>query len=235
MRRGIGGGEFEPAEERRDRELTLGPAMLLALAFGLLLLCGVFFGLGYAAGRRSPAPAVAAGALPAAGQPIAAQTAGSLSKPPAAGLIPSAPQQTAVAELPQPSAADGSPAGNPLTSYGGVGAGSNAPSGQPLVRPALSPQANGPQPASTPSPSPQVQPALSQGSVWMVQIASVSDPEDANVLVAALRRHGYTATFRRAPADGLIHVEVGPFSNRNDAHAICQRLLADGYNAVIQP
>lgn len=235
MRRGMGGGEFEPAEERRDRELTLGPAMLLALVFGLLLLCGLFFGLGYAAGRRSPASAVAAGALPAAGQPMPAQTAGSLSKPPAAGLIPSAPQQSAVAELPQPSPADGSPTGNPLTSYGAAGAGSTAAPGQLLVRPALSPQANGPQPASAPGPGPQVQPALSQGSVWMVQIASVSDPEDANVLVAALRRHGYTTTFRRGPADGLIHVQVGPFSNRNDANAICQRLLADGYNAIVQP
>ena len=55
MQRGIGRGEFEEAEERRDTEFTLGPAMLLAIGLGLMLLCGLFFGLGYAAGRRSPA------------------------------------------------------------------------------------------------------------------------------------------------------------------------------------
>jgi cell division septation protein DedD len=69
----------------------------------------------------------------------------------------------------------------------------------------------------------------------MVQIAAVSHAEDASVLVAALRRRGYAVTARREPADSLIHVQVGPFANRNDANAMCQRLLGDGYNAIVQP
>jgi cell division septation protein DedD len=67
----------------------------------------------------------------------------------------------------------------------------------------------------------------------MVQVAAVSHQEDANVLVAALRRHGYAVNARREAGDGLIHVQIGPFYNRNEANAMSQRLLGDGYNANV--
>jgi cell division septation protein DedD len=69
----------------------------------------------------------------------------------------------------------------------------------------------------------------------MVQIAAVSHQEDADVLVGALRRHGYAVTARRDPADGQFHVRIGPFASRNDANAARQKLLNDGYNAIVQP
>ena len=80
-----------------------------------------------------------------------------------------------------------------------------------------------------------MEPALNQPSSLMVQIAAVSHPEDAGVLVNALRKHGYAVTARREPADGLIHVQIGPYSNRNDANAVRVKLLNDGYNAIVQP
>ena len=42
--------EQRPAHQRRDRELTLGSGTLLAIFFGLVLICGVCFGLGYSVG-----------------------------------------------------------------------------------------------------------------------------------------------------------------------------------------
>jgi cell division septation protein DedD len=69
----------------------------------------------------------------------------------------------------------------------------------------------------------------------MVQIAAVSHPEDADVLVSALRKHGYAVAVHRDPADALIHVQVGPFASRTDAAAMRQKLLNDGYNAIVQP
>jgi cell division septation protein DedD len=69
----------------------------------------------------------------------------------------------------------------------------------------------------------------------MVQIAAVSHPEDANVLMGALRKRGYAVVSRRDPADNLIHVQVGPFANRNDAVAMSRKLLGDGYNAQVLP
>jgi cell division septation protein DedD len=86
------------------------------------------------------------------------------------------------------------------------------------------------------SPQPLVTPALpNPASALMIQIAIVSSQEDANVLVGALRKHGYTATARRDPADNKLHVQIGPFSSRNDANAMSQKLLHDGYNAIVQP
>jgi len=68
----------------------------------------------------------------------------------------------------------------------------------------------------------------------MVQIAAVSHADDAEVLVNALRRRGYSVTARRDNGDTLIHVQTGPFISRNDANAMRQRLLNDGYNAIVQ-
>ena len=71
--------------------------------------------------------------------------------------------------------------------------------------------------------------------MFMVQIAAVSHPEDADVLVGALRKRGYSVSVHRDPADALMHVEVGPFASRTDAGAMRQKLLNDGYNAIVQP
>jgi cell division septation protein DedD len=69
----------------------------------------------------------------------------------------------------------------------------------------------------------------------MVQIAAVSHSEDAEVLVAALRRRGYAVTMSRDAADSLLHVRIGPFSSRNEASAMRDKLLGDGYNAIVEP
>ena len=68
----------------------------------------------------------------------------------------------------------------------------------------------------------------------MVQIAAVSRPQDADVLVAALRQRGYGVVVRSEPQDNLLHVQVGPFANRMQATEIKQKLLSDGYNAIIK-
>lgn len=225
--------ELDSTEERQDTEATLGPTMLLGLALGLILLCGVCFWFGFQTGRRNPSVEIAAGVQPASA--LSAQSSNSLSKPPASGMIPSTPAQPAVADLPQAPSADGGGTGNPLTSYAPAGSSSSGEAGQAQVRPALPQQANGLQPTTTPAGGVQVQPAMAQPAGLMVQIAAVSHAEDANVLVAALRRHGYAVMARREAGDSLIHVQVGPFANRNDANAMCQRLLGDGYNAIVQP
>jgi len=69
----------------------------------------------------------------------------------------------------------------------------------------------------------------------MVQIAAVANSDDADVLVTALRRRGYSVAAIREPADGLIHVKTGPFNSRDEANRWRDKLLDDGYNAVVQP
>lgn len=50
----------EELDDQKDPEITLGTSALLAIFFGIVLVCAVFFGLGYSLGRHSGGPAVAA-------------------------------------------------------------------------------------------------------------------------------------------------------------------------------
>jgi len=103
---------------------------------------------------------------------------------------------------------------------------------QPVVKPALPPVQY--QPAVQTAPAPRVEPATAPSGSLMVQIAAVSHPEDAEVLVGALRKRGYAVSIHRMPTDSLIHVQIGPFKTRDEAMRWRQRLLDDGYNAIVQ-
>jgi cell division septation protein DedD len=221
MPRSVRDEDLETEEAPRDVELTLGPAVLFAIVCALLLLCGLCFGVGFTSGRRSAAHLAVSAKEAAAGQTLAAQ-ASTLQKPAAKGVTPSAAAEAAPGAGTQANAA---PATN---AHGAESAASEA-----RVRPAISAESGGSQWNSVPGIA--VQPALAPGSGVMVQVAAVSHLEDANVLMGALRKRGYAVTARRATEDELIHVQVGPFASRADANAMSQRLLSDGYNAVVLP
>ena len=197
----------------RDTELTLGFGTLMALFFGLVLLCGLCFGIGYEVGRGS------AGA-PITLQPSAAYKSAA-SKPPAT-------PQPAPSSTPASPATPGDSASIVQQSFG-ASSGSSS-SGQQQVRPAL-PSA----PSYAPPTQQRVQPApsASYSGQYSVRVAAVPNPDDGEILVNALRKRGYAVSARRE-TDNLIHVRVGPFSSRDDANRWRQRLLADGYNAIIE-
>src|SRR5258708_39038323 len=60
-----------------DTEITLGTGKMLGLFFGLVILCAVFFGMGYTMGRNStksapellPSPSTSSGTRPAGSKP----------------------------------------------------------------------------------------------------------------------------------------------------------------------
>ena len=223
--------ELLPAQSENDTELTIGGGTLLGLGGGLLLLCLICFGLGYMVGHRSsPEQQAVASPVPASKTPVA--PAGTGSKPGAGEQVPARPQAQNAAD------ASGIDAGAPAASAQAVPAAAESGVTQPQVksalesqvRPALGVQNGGTQRA----PAFQVQSAMKQTQGWMVQIAQVSQAEDAEVLVNALRKRGYTVAARRELSDNLIHVQIGPFVNRNDANAMRQKLLNDGYNAIVQ-
>lgn len=212
--------EQERSRQGRDTELTLGSGMLLALFFALVLLCGLCFGMGYAVGHRGSAPPAAAAAQPAPEQePL--QASGSIPKP------------SAIAQTPVTPADDQAQAGTGASAQaspeGAGAAAANAP-GSP-VHPALA--AASPQQSAAAMPQ-AVHPAFAAPPL-MVQIAAVSNPDDAEVLVNALRQRNYPVTVRRDPSDNYIHVRIGPFATRAQAEQWKAKLLNDGYNAVIQP
>src|SRR5665213_469294 len=111
MHRGFGGTAFEPVEDRQDKELTLGPTMLMALGVGLFALCAVCFVAGYAVGHRG-APDTESAAEPTAAhsEPLA----GNQSKPSASPAnVPQAASETLPTDAAQIQAPVGTTASAP--------------------------------------------------------------------------------------------------------------------------
>ena len=228
-------GRFDDEDERaerqrpsRDTELTLGTGTLLLLFLGLALICGACFGLGYKVGRGVNQP-------PTQGQQGAgaAQTGlpsnGVKAKPSATETpVPPAPSPSVVVEENHSGSGTGSPSASSKQTASPVATQTTA---APLaqVRPAL-PAYNAPLPSGDSGMHAVLPPPMQ----LMVQIAAVSHQEDADVLSAALRKHGYGVVERREGGDGLIHVRIGPFNSRDEAERWRQKLLGDGYNAMIQ-
>ena len=110
-----------------DRELTLGTGTILGIFFGLVLLCGLIFGLGYKMGERKPivveqgsvssGPAADFGAFkPAAGSPVGTAPSvprPAVSTPVAANSAGNVPRPVAAAETvrPAPAPVAAAPAG----------------------------------------------------------------------------------------------------------------------------
>lgn len=69
---------------------------------------------------------------------------------------------------------------------------------------------------------------------YMVQIAAMRRSSDAAILVNALRGRGYPAMTHYSIADGLTHVQIGPFDSYHAAHSMESRLMNDGYNAILE-
>ena len=213
------------AAESNDTELTLGLGTVLGLGVGLVVLCGICFGLGYALGHRNAASHGAAVVFPNAGGGTLTTPKGN--KPGAVGQAEASSPLAAA-----PDATDQTPptarSGGDAVAEGAETQQSGSSAGDSRAKPALQVSTSGS--SATPL---HVQPATSQVQGWMVQIAAVSRSEDADVLVTALRKRGYTASARRELGDNLIHVQTGPFPSRNDANEIRQKLLNDWYNAIV--
>jgi DedD protein len=69
---------------------------------------------------------------------------------------------------------------------------------------------------------------------FTVQVAAVKHQEDAEALLAALRKKEYPVFLASANSDSLFHVQVGPFPNQKEAEGMRARLSGDGYNAIVK-
>jgi cell division septation protein DedD len=204
----------------RDREIALGTSFIVGIFFALVLICAIFFAFGYSLGRRSALPASGVAPAPAAPSP---GTGASMAKPSSG--------------IPEPQSAPASSSTNADTSDASDGplpsqpAATQAPAAvqAPVVLPAKLNVKTAP--ASRPA-VPAAVPASSGTAI--VQVAAVSRLGDADMLMSALKRRGYNATVRQVAQDKLLHVQIGPFATKKDAEAMRQRLIADGYNAIVK-
>jgi DedD protein len=223
--------EYRERERKaEDREISLGTGTILGIFFCLALLCAIFFGFGYSMGRKSVQTALAAaapqsansaslndafsnfkpsaGGSPAHTSPAAntdaADDNSSLPRDPDAEMVTAPVNPTGATPAPIRSGAHASPA-KPTTD--GTAASQSAAIGMP---------------------------AISPSGTAMVQVAAVSHQEDADTLIAALKKKGYSVFIRQEPQDHLLHIQIGPFATHKDADSMRLHLLADGYNAIVK-
>jgi len=201
------------SEQQQDTEIVLGTGKLLAIFFFLVGICGTFFGLGYALGRNSGPMALQNGTA-AAVNPSGTKTGAGVTVSSPRVVVTSAPDANQSSQVEQ-----APPMQSSATNEG------NSANAQPAPFSTT---------ASTNSPTTSDPEAVPGGNIT-VQVAAVSKQEDADVLVAALRKKNYPVFVAPGTSvDNLYHVQVGPFAEMKDAEAIKSKLAGDGYNAIVK-
>jgi DedD protein len=215
--------------EPQDTEISLGAGKLLGLFFGLVVLCGAFFGVGYMIGKNTaalqqPAPTDAQAATPTNGAAKPSSAIGGASSQPK-------PQDSASTDT-----GDQQSSGSDLTFYKTVEEKNLNPQLDP---PASTPAPSTAQPSQKPVSAPPAAATTVAGSVptagYVVQVAAVSKQQDADALVAALRKKQYPVfVSNNPPSDKLFHVQAGPFADIKEAEAVKARLTNDGYTPILK-
>jgi DedD protein len=215
-------------DSSQDTEITLGTAKLLGLFFGLVIVCAVFFALGYTLGRKSDAGLSATIAAP----PLQASSNGS--KPASSASPQAAPPMTFYKAVEQKDANPQlTPAPSDTTSAVQTPAsssGTSSPAASSSGTSSSGTSAQTPQPGNPPDPMVAI-----PTSGYFVQVAAVSKQDDAEALVDALKKKQYPAfVASNSTIDKLFRVQVGPFADIKDAEGMRSRLINDGYNPILK-
>jgi cell division septation protein DedD len=210
---------------------------LVGLFLGVVLLCGVFFTLGYVMGRTQYGGAVHAadgfnGNLPSA--PV-------LPKSKAAPAAKNAPapapdnggwdfydNKKSASDHLEPSPA---PAASPASA-------AKAPASVPAV---ATKSTNAPRPASTKTvaatpkqpPARFQAPAMNKNSI-VLQVAAVKLQRDALEMADAIQQKKFPAFVATSPADNFLHVQVGPYPDMAAAENAKRALEQLGFKPIIK-
>jgi len=213
-------------DSSQDTEITLGTAKLLGLFFGLVMVCAVFFALGYTLGRKSDAGlATTSPAAPLQTNSNGSKPAGSAQPAPPMTFYKAVEQKDANAQL--------TPATSTDTSSATPAAAGQAPASTPGAATASPGTSSGT--SATPTANPPDPMAALPTTAYFVQVAAVSKQDDAEALVDALKKKTYPAfVATNTSTDKLFRVQVGPFNDIKDAEAMRGRLINDGYSPILK-
>ena len=196
----------------KDTEITLGTAKLLSLFFGLVMVCAVFFALGYTLGRKSESGlSAASAAVPLSTTANGAKPGGAAASGTPMTFYKSVEQKDANAQL--------------TPAVAGAPGESTAAGQTPTSDTAAQAAANNVPDPMAPAPT----------GVYFVQVAAVSKQDDAEALVEALRKKQYPAfVAANSASDKLFHVQIGPFGDIKEAEGSRVKLINDGYNPILK-
>jgi DedD protein len=194
----------------QDTEITLGTGKMLTLFFGLVALCGLFFGLGFSLGRGSVRPLASGDQLQTSNGPALHPSA----MKSGGGQVQNSGDMTFYKAVENKDAGSG-----PADAAKGEAKEDNAKSADNDA-------------AKSGPPDPMT---AASGPGYFVQVAAVSKQDDAQALVDALKKKQYAAfTASTSAGDKLFHVQVGPFGDLKEAEATKAKLVSDGYNPILK-
>jgi cell division septation protein DedD len=192
-------------------ELVLENKQVLGIFFVAVILCGIFFGLGFLVGRSSKGPTGA--------QPLVTSTSTGAdnrkSAMPAEKPLTPAPTPGDSAEKP----AETQPAAEKPADPQPPAAEKEKPK----------PEEKAPSPAPTPAAAPPAE----TGAVNL-QVAAFSTRDEAEPVAALLKRKNFPVSIVAGATDKLQHVLVGPYPNVKEADAVKKRLESEGFKPIVK-
>ncbi|HEV2387662.1 MAG TPA: SPOR domain-containing protein [Candidatus Acidoferrales bacterium] len=212
---------------KAQSDVTLGGGHVAVIFLGVVVLCGIFFSLGYVMGRNGNTPAVTG-----AQRSPAVDAQGNLASD------QGAPGATGWDFYPKKGSAAGNLAG---TATPGLSPNPSDSSGSAQPPAAIAPLSPGPgEPvAMTPKPASlrakAKPPALAGGDAGVaLQVAALANQADALALAGFLKHKGYPA-FAWGPApDRLFRVQVGPYPDAKAAESAKKQLEREGFKSILK-
>jgi cell division protein FtsN len=230
-----------PRGEDGQYELILETRQVLVIFLFAVVLGGVFFGLGFVVGRHSTGPTgTQVAAIP--GTSIAVDKKSALSPAearPASGDETPAADTPALVETPAPQP-EKAPEKTPETKL----------PEKPVEKPAVEkPRAEPEKPPEKPKPAPPMDvapkrvdapppvtpaPAAVSNGPIVLQVSAHGKREDADPVVALLKRKGFPASIVTVSSDTLFHVQVGPYASVSEAEAAKKALEEQGFKPYLK-
>jgi len=202
-----------PKAANGEYEVVLENRQVLGIFIVGVILCGVFFGLGYVVGNN------AAGYI---APPVNAATVADGKKSP----IGRNGAETAQERAPSPD----------LTYQQTLDAQTPAPRLRPEAAADRDVAADRPAPASAPVVTPvsasPAAPAAASAPAVSLQVAALSKKGDADALLSVLRNKGFPAVLVTSASDRFYRVQVGPFFDYRDAEETRVRLEREGFKSI---
>jgi DedD protein len=213
---------------QQDTEITLGTGRMLTIFFALVLVCALFFSLGFSLGKKT-SQAVGNSLLNAGSgtpavvvRPSAVKNNSSQTQSGDFSFYKAVGQKTTDAAL--------TPQDNK-----GQASSSDAAGSTTQASPKANADAGGSNAGSSTPTTPTASAAGGYIGTYYVQVAAVSRQEDADSLVEALKKKQYPAlAANNASVDKFYHVQVGPYGDLKEAEAMRARLIGDGYNPIVK-
>jgi DedD protein len=210
--------------KRGGGDRVLESRHLVGLFLGVVLLCGVFFTLGYVMGRTQYGGAVhAAETGTKSSQPVPTTSPRVTNKPNAAPATPA----------PDPPDWDKGDPVTPPAKHADPPATALKPAGKAVEKPSKPVEVAAAKNVKAKEP-PRFQPPVIGKNSIVLQVAATKQQRDALDMADVLQKKKFPSFVANSPADNFFHVQVGPYADLASAEKAQHALEQLGFKSIIK-